>query len=210
MFSDNPDHVIFYPLDLPLPVSYGQFLQAANERISIEFPGTRFVQNQAPAGNAAKKLEEYLVKLARACKIYDPAMIWADETIPQAVSVIMQKISAYPVNALNFIDREDAARLRISQFASRVKTIEAQEHAGAIAGNLMDDIGNLLDPETELDFADAMRSIMVNMNGSRFNGRNFTVSKVGPNQISIAMETGRERPQSRQRRPRIEFDEDDT
>ena len=210
MFSDNPARAVFTPLDMQLPMSYAAFMQTINNKVAVNFPGARFYAGSPVPRAEAKFIEDFLVLASKASKLYPIDMIWTDETIPLPIQNMMQKVSIVPVSAFQFIDRDDAARLNISRHFGRVSMIEAEGNAVSTVSNMINDIGNLIQPGTAEDFADALRSLLANVNNSKFRGHNFNVQKISPSQLIIEMsENPASRQQRVQSRRQIQIDHDD-
>jgi len=213
VFSDNPQHAVFTSLGLELPMAYSTFMQTINNKVAVNFPGARLRAASTMTREESKFIENFLVLASKASKIYPMDMIWTDEVLPLPIQTMEQKVSVSPVGAFQFIDREDAVRLGISHHAGLVSMIEAEGNVTSSTINMMNDIGNLLQPGTNEDFADAMRSMLMHLNESQARGNDFTVSKVSPRQLVIELRPSPTQtppqPRNRQHRRNVRIEDDD-
>lgn len=192
-FSDNPSHVMFYSLGLVLPMAYSQFMQTITRKLSVTFPGTRFRTGTAMPAAESKFLEDFLVLSAKASKVYPIDMIWSDEVLPVAIQNMLVKVTVTPVSAFHLIDRGDATRLNISRYANRASILETEGQVNIAMSNMINNIGDLLQPRSNEDYADAMKTLLENVNDSRFRGR-VNIEKMSPSQLIIEIDRNARQP----------------
>lgn len=211
-FSDSPSRVSFYSLGLALPTSYSQFMQTITSKLSVTFPGTRFRSGSGMPAAESKFLEDFLVLVSKASKVYPLDMIWSDEVLPAPIQNMTSKVSVTPVSAFHYIDRNDATRLGISRHANRASMLEAEGQSNVSVDNMINSLGNLLQPQSNEDFADSMKTLLESVNDSRFRGH-VNIEKMSPRQLIIEIDEVSGQPQNRPqpRRParRVQIEDDD-
>jgi hypothetical protein len=170
-FMDSDPVIKYVPLGIELPTTYAIFIKKIEEMVKA---------NGLPADRRNAFCREHAIKLATACNIYNPKMIWMHET-PDDIKAIAKKISVNKeFNAINLLGKKNAEWLGIDTMYSENKN----ETPGDM--NVIDALGNLMTPDATMEFARTVAYFLHSFGDSKYKGKKIDIH-AAKNKIILEM-----------------------